>query len=280
MVMRARELSPSATTALRSERCAPQLFSRVCEQSFPRAHLSACAKNAARSRVAAEKLTTRTLLALSVGLGLRRGIVNLSPARPDSPDEKECEEPEYPPAASRCMLVHAAPWFRSEHHMQFPTRTFVLLVFLGVILPGGHAQSQTVVGRLLDGEAMQPIPWGFIQLLDSASQPVSFTFSDEDGDFILSAPGAGRYLILAEAYSYHTVQDGPVELRAADTIGVQFFIPPDPEQLDPLVVEAKRLDLRLRTSGFYRRQRRGMGEFITREDIDDIRPHDMSGLLV
>ena len=164
--------------------------------------------------------------------------------------------------------------------MQVPRPPFVLLVCLGMSLPGGQVSSQTVVGRLLDGEAFQPIPWGIIQLLDSVSHPISLTHSDENGDFLLIAPGAGRYLIQAEAYSFHTVQDGPVDLGPADTIRVEFFILPDPERLDPLVVEAERLDRRLRMVGFYRRKARGLGEFIAREDIDDIRPHDMSSLLV
>jgi hypothetical protein len=164
--------------------------------------------------------------------------------------------------------------------MQFPRRPTVLLILLGVSFPGGHLRAQTILGRLLDGESKQPIPWGLVQLLDSASQRVSFAYSDENGDFTLTAPDSGQYLVQGEAFSYHAVQDGPVSLGPADTIGVELYILPDPERLDPIVVEAKRLDLRLRTTGFYGRMERGMGEFITREDIEDIRPHDMSSLLV
>lgn len=164
--------------------------------------------------------------------------------------------------------------------MRFPTPRIFLLVLLGVILPAGQAHAQTILGRLLDGESMQPVPWGFIQLLDADSRPVAFTSSNESGDFLLSAPNSGQYLVVAEAFGYHAIQDGPVELGPTDTMRVEFFIPPDPERLDPLVVEAKRLDWRLRISGFYRRNERGIGQFITREDIDDIRPHDMPSLFV
>jgi len=156
----------------------------------------------------------------------------------------------------------------------------VFLVLLGLAVPGDSANAQTIIGRLLDGDAMQPVPHGFIELLDTAAFQLAATRSDEGGGFTISAPGPGVYLIRAEAFSYHTIEDGPVELAAGDTARVEFFILPKPEELDPLVVAAKRTDFQLRTAGFYRRQERGMGQYITREDIDDIRPHDVGSLLV
>jgi len=164
--------------------------------------------------------------------------------------------------------------------MKFRRSPFLSLALLAMILPGSDAGAQVILGRLLDGESVQPIPWGFIELLDPASQQVAFTYSDKEGGFTLTAPGSGQYLVQAGAFSYYTIQDGPIQLGPSDTVGVEFFISPDPEELDPLVVEAKRLEWHLRTSGFYRRQERGMGEFITRGEIDDLRPHDISSLLV
>lgn len=161
-----------------------------------------------------------------------------------------------------------------------PIRWVCLLSALMQVIAGTQLQGQTIVGRLLDGESMQPIPRGFVQLLDSDSIQAAATYGDDGGLFILDAPRPGMYLIQVEAFSYHSMQDGPVELGPADTVGVEFFVLPKPEELDPIVVEAQRTEFRLRTSGFYRRQGRGTGQFITREDIDDIRPHDVSSLLV
>ncbi|MBT8396837.1 MAG: carboxypeptidase regulatory-like domain-containing protein [Gemmatimonadetes bacterium] len=165
--------------------------------------------------------------------------------------------------------------------MRFPTLPIspVILVILGLAVPGHPADAQTIVGRLLDGDAMQPVPHGFIELLDTAAFQVAATRSDERGDFTVSAPGPGEYLIRAEAFLYHSIEDGPVALNAGETTRVEFFILPKPEELDPLVIAAKRTDFQLRTAGFYRRQERGMGQFITRDDIEDIRPHDLSSLL-
>jgi hypothetical protein len=159
-------------------------------------------------------------------------------------------------------------------------KALTLSFILGMTVLGRPANAQTILGRLLDGEAMQPVPQGFIQLLDTALYQVAATQSDEGGGFVLSAPKAGEYMVRAEAYSYHTIDDGPLNLASGDTVRVEFFILPKPEELDPIVVEAQRTEFQLRTAGFYRRQERGMGQFITQEDIDDIRPHDLPSLLV
>jgi hypothetical protein len=144
---------------------------------------------------------------------------------------------------------------------------------------GGHGSAQTIVGRLIDGESMQPIPFAVLRLLNLEEVEVGFSASDQTGDFVLDAPGPGRYFILAEAFSYHSVQDGPVSLGPSDTLGVQFFIPPDPEVMDPILIVATPTERRLRMVGFYRRMERQMGEFLTREEIEDTRAHDLSGVL-
>jgi hypothetical protein len=164
--------------------------------------------------------------------------------------------------------------------MRLRRAPIVFLLFLGVVLPAGSVGGQVIIGRLLDGESMQPVPGGFIQLLDSASFQVSATFGDDEGRFTLTAPGPGEYRIQVEAFSYLSMDDGPIKVGAADTVGVEFYVLPNPEELDPIVVEAERMEVHLRNAGFYRRQERGIGQFITREDIDGIRPHDVTGLLV
>jgi hypothetical protein len=166
-----------------------------------------------------------------------------------------------------------------EVQMSFRSAAILSIIFLGTGLSTQPLRGQTIIGRLLDGESMQPVPAGFIQLIDSASFQVSAAFGDDEGRFTLTAPGPGEYRIRVEAFSYHSMEDGPVQVGAADTVGVEFFILPAPEELDPIVVEAERREIRLRNAGFYRRQERGLGQFITREEIEDLRVHDVPSLL-
>jgi len=159
------------------------------------------------------------------------------------------------------------------------TRRLGFLLFLIWTQSGGCLWGQTILGRLIDGESMQPVPWGMVRLTSLDSEIISFTMSDQEGDFVLSAPGPGEFLILVEAYSYLSISDGPVALGPSDTVGVEFFTLPDPELLGPLVVVARRRERRLQGEGFYRRMERGMGRFLTWEEIEDVRAHDMPGLL-
>lgn len=82
---------------------------------------------------------------------------------------------------------------------------------------------------------MQPVPGGFIQLLDSASFRVSATFGDDEGRFTLTTPGLGEYRIQVEAFSYHSMDDGPI------TVGAMFpAFPVHPNDIAAVEVYATR----------------------------------------
>jgi hypothetical protein len=153
------------------------------------------------------------------------------------------------------------------------------LYLVGAFVPNYPVGGQTILGRLVDGETMQPVRGGLIQLLDSTAAMVTRASSDSLGRFELLAPSSGRYRLQVSARSYHPLQDGPVLVESTDTVGVEFFILPAPEELDPIIVEAERSERRLRAAGFYRRMDRRIGDFLTREDIEEIRPHDFSALI-
>ena len=139
---------------------------------------------------------------------------------------------------------------------------------------------QVIMGRLLDGESLTPIPFGVVHLLNLDGDPLTLNVSDEEGDFILVAPDSGQFLVRAEAFGYQTLADGPIPLGLSDTLGVAFYVRPDPTRLDPLIVEAERQQIILERAGFYRRERRMMGHFLDREEIEEYKAHDMSSLLL
>lgn len=158
--------------------------------------------------------------------------------------------------------------------------TLLLVVLACGLGLSGDLHGQVIMGRLLDGESLTPIPFGVIHLLNLDSEPLTLNVSDEEGDFILVAPDSGQYLIRAEAFGYQILADGPIPLGLADTLGVAFYIRPDPARLDPLIIEAERQQIILERAGFYRRERRMMGHFLNREEIEEYKPHDMSSLLL
>ena len=162
-----------------------------------------------------------------------------------------------------------------------PSTLALVLVSLATGLwRGGELHGQVIMGCLLDGESLTPIPHGVIHLLNLDTEPLSLAVSDEEGDFTIAAPDSGQFLIRAEAFGYHTLVEGPIPLGLGDTLGVAFYIRADPTLLDPLVVEAERQIRHLEMAGFYRRQRRMVGHFLSREEIEEYKPHDMSSLLL
>lgn len=144
----------------------------------------------------------------------------------------------------------------------------------------GDLNGQLIMGRLMDGESLTPIPNGVLQLLSLDSDPLSLAISGPEGEFRLVSPDSGRFLVRAEALGYHTLVRGPVTLGLTDTLGVAFYIRPYPALLDTLVVEAERQVRHLEIAGFYRRQKRMLGYFLNREEIEESNPRDVSALLL
>jgi hypothetical protein len=145
----------------------------------------------------------------------------------------------------------------------------VPLLFLAFgILGPVPAQAQVIGGVLLDARNDTPIPFGKITLLKADATPILFTLSDREGRFGLEVPDPGTVLMYGEAFYYYSLVGEPFEVRPGDTLNVEFRLPPNPEMLDPIVVEARRLDVHLLRAGFYDRQTQGFGRFITREEIE------------
>jgi hypothetical protein len=142
------------------------------------------------------------------------------------------------------------------------------LLLASVILAPAPALAQAVAGVLLDAETDAPIPFGKVTLLSVDAEPILFTVSKRDGRFELEVPGPGEVMIYGEAFYYLSVLGGPFLAEPGDTVSVELRLAPNPEMLDPIVVEARRLKPHLLRVGFYERRDRGFGRFLTREDMD------------
>lgn len=160
-----------------------------------------------------------------------------------------------------------------------PGRFFRALFLLPVLLGSSSAEAQVIGGVLLDARTDAPIPFGKVTLLAADATPILFTLSDREGRFVLEVPEPGEVMVYGEAFSYFSLTGGPFDLVSADTVSLEFRLPPDPEMLDPIVVEARQLKVHLIRAGFYDRQRRGFGRFLTREQIDRKNAVQFSDLL-
>lgn len=71
----------------------------------------------------------------------------------------------------------------------------------------GGAVANGVMGQVLD-ESNQPVADAVVYLLDESGTPVSFTTTDENGNYQLSGLPAGNYLLQAGKVGYETTYNG------------------------------------------------------------------------
>jgi len=139
--------------------------------------------------------------------------------------------------------------------------------FLAALLPT-LVSGQSVGGRLLDGSTGEPIRLGRVTLADVEGRPVVYTFTDTEGNFVLTAAQPGEYWISAQSLFYWDYSDGPLQLAAPDTVLVEFSLTPNPMQLDELVVRGEPRPWRMVVGGYYEREKSGLGWHLDREKIE------------
>lgn len=164
-------------------------------------------------------------------------------------------------------------------------RLAVLVLALGLpTLLWVPLQAQTVEGRLLEEGTDAPVEGAVVELLPDdtaaaggdASLPSAVT--DAEGHFTLKAPGSGRYRLRAERIGLATTTTPPVDLRAGETLEVEFRVTAEAVPLAPLTVTSDRPPLvrhpRLNRFDFYDRKARfgkeegmGFGHFLEGEDL-------------
>ncbi|HSR43406.1 MAG TPA: TonB-dependent receptor plug domain-containing protein, partial [Longimicrobiales bacterium] len=134
--------------------------------------------------------------------------------------------------------------------------------------------------HVLETGTRRPVMLARVALVDTTYAMVDETLSEEDGAFILQAPGPGDYWVVADRVGYRPKMDGILELGEDGWITIEFFLPLQPIELEGITATAERQFARakLETMGFYDREERGFGHFIDPEEIDNrpvTRPVDL-----
>jgi len=173
---------------------------------------------------------------------------------------------------------------RGRPAARFHWRAVVPALVLIAVLPAS-LRAQTIEGQVLDGATRQPVPVGVVSLLAEEGRVVKRVEADSAGRFRIDARDAGSYFLRAERIGYRTVTDGIFDLGRDGRLEVEIWMRASPVELEGVEanVEARtmyeeRLDRMLRNQGFYDRQTRTSGWFITPEDIEErppTRPRDL-----
>jgi hypothetical protein len=157
-----------------------------------------------------------------------------------------------------------------------------LHAFLGaclvVLAAAPPARAQVVRGAVKETASEAVVPGAAVSLVDSAGAVVASTATSDEGLFLLRAPGPGTYRVRAGRIGYATVTSDPFRVEPDDDVFADLCLAilPVPQEAIELSVEAR--DPRLERTGFYKRQERNFGFFVTREEIDRRSPQRITDL--
>ena len=128
--------------------------------------------------------------------------------------------------------------------------------------------SQEVRGQVKDRVSDQGIAAGVVTLVGVADgRLIGHVAVGPQGQYAFRVPGAGRYLLQFIGPGYGPSTTGEFTLAAGETRIVALPATPLPAvALDTVVVEGLRVPARLQ--GFYQRRAAGLGEFVTRDEIN------------
>lgn len=148
------------------------------------------------------------------------------------------------------------------------------IILLGLLLASASPlAAQALLGTLLDAGTRAALPEGLVTLLDRDSVVLAQVRTDTEGQFSLTVPRRGSYLLRAEHAGYRAATSPALGIGGDDTLTVEFMLAMDAVMLDPLVVTGRTRRLTPDGRAFYERaDRSAWGTFITRKDIEKWHP--------
>ncbi|NNM03733.1 MAG: hypothetical protein HKO65_01420 [Gemmatimonadetes bacterium] len=159
-------------------------------------------------------------------------------------------------------------------------KPIVLLALLMALSWPTHARCQTIRGYVLETQIPRRVPSASVMLLDTIFAVVANTTTNANGAFLLEPPSPGDHYVLVEALGYHPSLDGILEMGDGGSITIEYYIRPKPLELDSLVVAVQRVRAHrvLFSSGYYEREGKGFGYFVTPEEIEQRNPRYIQDL--
>jgi hypothetical protein len=144
-----------------------------------------------------------------------------------------------------------------------------------------QAAAQTITGKLLDQYTNQPIPGATISLVTEQNAPVGpTTKTGNDGSFSVAAAAPGIYRLRADISGYLSAVTPAIELGAGDQINITWHLLAGAVQMRPIAIVSSSRRTSGRLSGFYdRMQHKGLGTFITADQIQKMHPFQVTDIL-
>ena len=144
---------------------------------------------------------------------------------------------------------------------------YALITLVNVIVSFELAAAQTVTGIVVDGIDNEPVAGVVIALADSAGVRLGVIETKADGSFMLRLERAGRYTLSTQRLGYSSVRSQPLTILSGAGLEVEIRLERAPIATQALAVRTHSRLARLERAGFYTRRDKGIGRFLTAEDI-------------
>ena len=158
---------------------------------------------------------------------------------------------------------------------------------LGMVLPPGFLTARTVADIRLEGAGTQGVQ-GWIREPESAAPvrgatvtlrqtPGTIVVTGETnprGFFRLQTPLPGTYTLEAEALGYGEISAAELTVELGKLNHLEITMAPAPLELEPLVAVGIPRVFQLEMQGFYDRQERGFGYFLSPDDLERLSPEN------
>jgi len=144
-----------------------------------------------------------------------------------------------------------------------------------------NAEGHELHGVILDDSTRQPIGDASIVLLDNGGKILVGTISDAGGLYELPSPGAGLYALRVDGTEYRTLVTPSFVVGDGQNVTINVRLSKEvATQLDPITVTADAPVMEpLPIREFHRRRERGVGQFLTREELEVRQPFRFSDAL-
>lgn len=156
---------------------------------------------------------------------------------------------------------------------------FLAAAFVVLALPGALRAQGTVSGVVRDAGSSAPLPGAVVMLLSREGAELEARTTAADGRYTFSAVDPGSYQLRAAHLGFRLVVRSGVAVRAGQATRIDFPLEPSPLPLDELTVTGTERSRSTLLAGYYDRLDRGIGRFVTREEIEKRDPGRVTDLL-
>jgi hypothetical protein len=149
------------------------------------------------------------------------------------------------------------------------------------LLAAAPLSAQVIGVRVLDRTTDQPIPEVMVEALRGNGRSVQRVRTDRDGYAVIELPEGGEWRVRASRVGYQAATSTPVTVEMRQTIETVLRISSGEVVLDPLTVTARTQPPRntaMEREGFYERERRGLGKFMTEYEVQRLLSTESSGI--